>query len=375
MSESEQVGVVAEKAPRRAPNKIPEEQDDFLMSLARREVKASEAVASFLDRFPPSTTCDPSEAAQRTLFLYRHRLRRARAEKGPQTPVVVLPSVSNDEAARLKSSAPVVADTRSDVAANCGVPVEWVPEDHATMTDEEIVEAVEANMHGASLKVGDRVCVVRGHAALNCTGVVKDLLPFAEHTHSVGVDFGEGVGLWFPPSHLQVVTGGLDGVVSRVEQERDAEVKHAADLTAALAATREELEVVKRERDEATAKMKLDPRATTWEAATKELGERLGWRYDFAGSLDKRAIFEEMCDNVVKEVSKSRSVPRADQQDNEIRRIALEALRESAAAARAVSDAVQALASQQADALAAKDAEIASLRLHLDDLRRSGGLR
>ncbi len=36
------------------------------------------------------------------------------------------------------------SESRSDVAAACGVPVEWVPENHANMSDEQIVEAVEA---------------------------------------------------------------------------------------------------------------------------------------------------------------------------------------------------------------------------------------
>lgn len=369
MSESEQVGVVAEKAPRRAPNKIPEEQDEFLMSLARREVKASEAVESFLDRFSPSTTCDPEEAARRVLFLYRHRLRRARAEKGPQTPVVV-PSASvqvdlapgesvakGQRAPTAVSADPTTGPLLGKVVSVDGgcVIVKTVGSDGEALSNHPAsltaVSPTAAKIGSPSTpagpssvgsapihvptdndpRVGDRVVVVRGHAALNCTGVVKDLLPFAEHTHSVGVDFGEGVGLWFPPSHLQVLTGGLDGVVARVEAERDAEKAHSATLTAALATAREELERVKHERDEAVAQ-----RDTAWRISNR---------------------------------------PPSPRHDDEGRRIALEALRESAAAARAVSDAVQSLASQQADALAAKDAEIASLRLHLDDLRRSGGLR
>ncbi len=58
-----------------------------------------------------------------------------------------------------KSDSPSAAqdESRSDVAASCGVPVEWVPENHADMTDEQIVEAVEANMQAAS-KEQDTTC-------------------------------------------------------------------------------------------------------------------------------------------------------------------------------------------------------------------------
>lgn len=35
--------------------------------------------------------------------------------------------------------------SREDVAANCGVPVAWVPENYADLSDEDLVAAVEAN--------------------------------------------------------------------------------------------------------------------------------------------------------------------------------------------------------------------------------------
>lgn len=34
--------------------------------------------------------------------------------------------------------------TREEVAASVGVPVEWVPEDFADLSDEEVVERIEA---------------------------------------------------------------------------------------------------------------------------------------------------------------------------------------------------------------------------------------
>lgn len=37
-------------------------------------------------------------------------------------------------------------DTREDVAANCGVAVEHVPVNYVDLTDEEIVEAVQASL-------------------------------------------------------------------------------------------------------------------------------------------------------------------------------------------------------------------------------------
>jgi hypothetical protein len=41
-----------------------------------------------------------------------------------------------------------------------------------------------------------------------------------------------------------------------------------------------------------------------WEDAAKELGQRLGWRWDFAGTLEKRALFEEMCDKVAAKIAR-----------------------------------------------------------------------
>lgn len=42
----------------------------------------------------------------------------------------------------------------------------------------------------------------------------------------------------------------------------------------------------------------------SWEVAVKTLGERLGWRWDFAGTLDKRALFEEMCDKIAEKLAR-----------------------------------------------------------------------
>ncbi len=101
--------------------------------------------------------------------------------QGQRPKAVPSTSIANVEAVRLavdsltpKNLLPVShyltinksESSRSDIAAACGVPVEWVPENHTDMTEEQIVEAVEANMQAAS-KERDTTC--------RCSGWRSDL--------------------------------------------------------------------------------------------------------------------------------------------------------------------------------------------------------
>ena len=356
------------QARRPAHNKIPQDQDDLMMALARREVRASDAVREFLGKFPPEGEAGPqwsAAAAQRATFLYRHRLRRARAEADAAQPIVgsfvrvdaagcvVLPygvdgatgkvAVVRTDDPGLRSALDDAAGDTQDAALGPGGVLETIPAEGAGYAAFRACEAAVAGTVKQSTlfipseadppattpsparalpRVGDRVRVVAGFVIGSC-GVVREVVSDGPRP-SIAVVFDEDVGLWFSPECLVVVgdeapdetpsAGGMDGEVRRAERERDEARAEADSLRARVG--------------------KLD-------AEVAELSARLA-----------RPLL------LLK--------PQPD--------LHVEALRESAAAARAVSDALQALAAQQADAVAAKDAEIATLKLHLDDLRRQAGL-
>lgn len=293
---------------RRAHNKIPQDQDDYLMAMARREVRAAEAVSAFLDAFPDFNAPD-GDRVKRATFLYRHRLVRVRAEgRAEQGETTAQPA----SAPGAETAAGTVATLNdADVGAGEATHVE----------SPKLVIPSEADAPKLP-QVGDRVRVVAGFVIGSC-GVVREVVSDGPRP-SIAVVFDEDVGLWFSPECLVVVgdeapdetpsAGGMDGEVRRAERERDEARAEADSLRARVG--------------------KLD-------AEVAELSARLA-----------RPLL------LLK--------PQPD--------LHVEALRESAAAARAVSDALQALAAQQADAVAAKDAEIATLKLHLDDLRRQAGL-
>lgn len=391
---NDELGEATAPARRGAHNRIPQDQDDFLMAQARAGARARDAVRAFLDRFPPSTTCDPAEAERRATFLYRHRLRRARAEQvtlvlappasvrlgvepgqavaagqavyarldGERAPTAVSPDPAVGPLVGRVASADgrtAVVDLAGSLAAVARDPAGGGP----TVDPPRSAEPQAAPEPDGGFLVGDRVVVVRGHAALNCVGVVKDLLPFPEHTHSVGVAFDEGVGLWFPPSHLRVVPGGLDGAVARAEAERD---QARADLARARADLEALARSVAEQRARASLSSGIDAAGEQAQAGRQQAqaGELGSLRAELDAARREAAATRDELERVVRGAARVQLDPLA----------VLEALRESAAAARAVSDAVQALSAQQADAMAAKDAEVASLRLHIDDLRRQAGL-
>ena len=395
---NDELGEATAPARKGAHNRIPQDQDDFLMAQARAGARARDAVRAFMDRFPPSTRawdCGAAEAERRATFLYRHRLRRARAE--PATLVLAPPAsvrldvepgqavtagqavyarldveraptaVSPDPAVGPLVGRVASADGRTAVVDLAGS-LAAVARDPAgggpTVDPPRSAEPQAAPEPDGGFLVGDRVVVVRGHAALNCVGVVKDLLPFPDHTHSVGVAFDEGVGLWFPPSHLRVVPGGLDGAVALAEAERD---QARADLARARADLEALTRSVAEQRARASLSSGIDAAGELAQAARQQAqagGELGSLRAELDAARREAAATRDELERVVRGAARVQLDPLA----------VVEALRESAAAARAVSDAVQALSAQQADAMAAKDAEVASLRLHLDDLRRQAGL-
>lgn len=296
---------------RRAHNKIPQDQDDYLMAMARREVRAAEAVSAFLDAFPDFTAPD-GDRVKRATFLYRHRLVRVRAEgRAEQGETTAQPDQPASAPGAETAAGTVATLNDADVGAGEATHVE----------SPKLVIPSEADAPKLP-QVGDRVRVVAGFVIGSC-GVVREVVSDGPRP-SIAVVFDEDVGLWFSPECLVVVgdeapdetpsAGGMDGEVRRAERERDEARAEADSLRARVG--------------------KLD-------AEVAELSARLA-----------RPLL------LLK--------PQPD--------LHVEALRESAAAARAVSDALQALAAQQADAVAAKDAEIATLKLHLDDLRRQAGL-
>ena len=111
---------------RRAHNKIPQDQDDYLMAMARREVRAAEAVSAFLDAFPDFTAPD-GDRVKRATFLYRHRLVRVRAEgRAEQDGANVQPGTDQHASAPGAETAagPVATLNDADVGTGEAAPAE-----------------------------------------------------------------------------------------------------------------------------------------------------------------------------------------------------------------------------------------------------------
>lgn len=338
---------------RRAHNKIPQDQDDYLMAMARQEERAADAVSAFLSRFPDFTAPD-GDRVKRATFLYRHRLVRVRAQNRAEQETAAQPDQPASAPGAETAAGPVATLNDADVDAGEAAPVD-LP---------KLFIPSEADAPKLP-QVGDRVRVVAGCAVGSC-GVVREISD--DQLPSIAVVFDEGVGLWFSPECLVVLgdevpskapsAGGMDGEVRRVEAERD---EARAKLAARDAEVAEAQRVVERLR-------KRVDRLNDYIDRLESGGSIASIRVDGKpiGSMPKSIEFEPP---IAPNLAQQPLMFLEHQPDPHV-----EALRESAAAARAVSDALQALAVQQADAVAAKDAEIATLKLHLDDLRRQAGL-
>ena len=365
---------------RRAHNKIPQDQDDYLMAMARREVRAAEAVSAFLDAFPDFTAPD-GDRVKRATFLYRHRLVRVRAEgRAEQGETTAQPA----SAPGAETAAGTVATLNdADVGAGEATHVE----------SPKLIIPSEADAPKLP-QVGDRVRVVAGFVIGSC-GVVREVV--SDPRPSIAVVFDQDVGLWFSPECLVVVgddapaevpsAGGMDGEVRRAEAERD---ELRAKLSARDAEVSEARRVVERLRkrvdrlNDYIDRLESDGFRTSIRVEGKPIGP-MPKSIEFgplqpAPDSARITLAEEVVRVVRAELEKLGAAkeppiaPNLAQRYTEIMNLTASSLRECASANRSVSDALQALAAQQADAVAAKDAEIATLKLHLDDLRRQAGL-
>jgi hypothetical protein len=399
---------------RRAHNKIPQDQDDHLMDMARREVRAAEAVSAFLDAFPDFTAPD-GDRVKRATFLYRHRLVRVRAEgRAEQGETTAQPDQPANAPGTETAAGPVATLNDTDVGAGEAAHVEppklFIP----TWTGAEEQRDMQLAAQGAGVQVpepklvipseadapklpqvGDRVRVVAGCAVGSC-GVVREVVSDGQRP-SIAVVFDEDVGLWFSPECLVVVgdeapaeapsAGGMDGEVRRAEAERDELRAKLSVRDAEVAEARRVAERLRKRVDRLNDyidRLESDGFCTSIRVEGKPIGP-MPKSIEFgplqpAPDSARITLAEEVVRVVRAELEKLCAAkeppiaPNLAQRYTEIMNLTASSLRECASANRSVSDALQALAAQQADAVAAKDAEIATLKLHLDDLRRQAGL-
>jgi hypothetical protein len=385
---------------RRAHNKIPQDQDDYLMAMARREVRAADAVSAFLDAFPDFTAPD-GDRVKRATFLYRHRLVRVRAEgRAEQGGANAQPGTDQPANAPGAETAagPVATLNDADVGAGEAAHVEppklFIP----TWTGAEEQRDMQPATQGAGVQVpepklvipseadapklpqvGDRVRVVAGCAVGSC-GVVREVVSDGQRP-SIAVVFDEDVGLWFSPECLVVVGDekraaeapgpelAMASKIAELSKRNEklmaelAEVRGKADsLDEICDGLRAQLQIAHAEIDAAQATKVHDMLAEPSDSERRETIAEEFRRIAYA-ELEKLCAAKE-----------PPIAPNLAQRYTEIMNLTASSLRECASANRSVSDALQALAAQQADAVAAKDAEIATLKLHLDDLRRQAGL-